>query len=580
MNKLKDLSLDELAGYATLAGGFYYLIRRSFALGGHFVEDTFITFRYAQHLSAGEGLVWNIGEPPVEGFTSLLHIILLSIGAILGVPLAVNTLLIGAVCFLALVACYFWCHKQFLGTIRFPAIFLVSIFVLDGRSAIHVTAGMETDLFMLLAALSQIATYLLVAFPSTKTAVGWGFVGLFLLWARPDGFFFLFCEAGILFVLAIMKWHKGNLTLLRNTSVAYAILLLIGLAYFAWKYHYYGYFLPNTFYIKSGGLGLDGLYHIKDFLKQLFKYFGLPVLLVLIATDFQQLKAWIFQPSNVEKLAICVLPPILFLAYFATTVHEVCYANRFEYPAYFGLILFLSIILSAGFSIQKLQQRLSFLPETLSMTIFSALVLVIFGLTTRSTAVYFPWSKIMNEQHYMPIAAALQKTGLKEQATLIFDSAGLVSFYSEFRHIDPVGLTDNYLSGREKLTAMQREKYLWSRNGDVYIGPEPPASENSTNYQSDPRISSKYVQTILLKPITEGPYKKSYGSLSKEERSEALHYRMRELRDNWNLVREMPYPVGNDGYTHFIYVRKDSPYHEKLVAHLVKTQFSKSPELP
>ena len=580
MNKLKNLSWHELAGYATLAGGLYYLVRRSFALGGHFVEDTFITFRYAQHLSAGEGLVWNIGEPPAEGFTSLLHILLLSIGDLLGLPLAINTLLIGVVGFLGVIACYFWCHKQFVGTIRFPAIFLVSIFILDGRSAIHATAGMETDLFMLLVALSQIATYLLIAFPSVKTAVGWGFIGLFLLWARPDGFFFLFCEAGILFVLALIKWREAKLTLLRNTGVAYAILLFIGLTYFAWKYYYYGYFLPNTFYIKSGGLSLDGLYHIKDFAKQLFKYFSLPVLLLLVATDFQQLKAWIYRPLSIEKLAICVLPPILFLAYFATTVHEVCYASRFEYPAYFGLILFLSIILSAGFSIQKLQQRLSFLPATLSIGIFSALVLVIFGFSTRSTAVYFPWSKIMNEQHYMPIAAALQKTGLKEKATLIFDSAGLVSFFSEFRHIDPVGLTDNYLSGREKLTAMQREKYLWSQNGDVYIGPVPPASKNSTDYQSDPRISSEYAKTILLKPITEGPYKKSYGSLSKEERSEALHYRMRELRDNWDLVREKPYPVGDNGYTHFIYVRKDSAHHAILVAHLAETQYSQSPELP
>jgi hypothetical protein len=30
-----------------------------------------ISMRYAQHLAQGHGLVWNIGEAPVEGFTNL-----------------------------------------------------------------------------------------------------------------------------------------------------------------------------------------------------------------------------------------------------------------------------------------------------------------------------------------------------------------------------------------------------------------------------------------------------------------------------------------------------------------------------
>ena len=30
-------------------------------------EDAMISMRYARHLAAGHGLVWNIGEAPIEG---------------------------------------------------------------------------------------------------------------------------------------------------------------------------------------------------------------------------------------------------------------------------------------------------------------------------------------------------------------------------------------------------------------------------------------------------------------------------------------------------------------------------------
>lgn len=42
-------------------------------------EDAFISFRFARHVAKGEGFVWNIGEPPVEGFTNFLWVVLFAI---------------------------------------------------------------------------------------------------------------------------------------------------------------------------------------------------------------------------------------------------------------------------------------------------------------------------------------------------------------------------------------------------------------------------------------------------------------------------------------------------------------------
>jgi hypothetical protein len=41
-------------------------------------DDIFISFRYAEHLASGNGLVWNIGGPHTEGFTNFLFVILLA----------------------------------------------------------------------------------------------------------------------------------------------------------------------------------------------------------------------------------------------------------------------------------------------------------------------------------------------------------------------------------------------------------------------------------------------------------------------------------------------------------------------
>ena len=38
-------------------------------------DDAYITLRYARHLSAGHGIVWNVGEAPLEGYSNFLYVI-------------------------------------------------------------------------------------------------------------------------------------------------------------------------------------------------------------------------------------------------------------------------------------------------------------------------------------------------------------------------------------------------------------------------------------------------------------------------------------------------------------------------
>jgi peptidoglycan/LPS O-acetylase OafA/YrhL len=76
------IALAALAFYAV------FVFRTSFTVGGtrYFVlfEDAMISMRYARHLAEGHGLVWNIGEAPIEGFTNLLWVLWMSVAHTLG----------------------------------------------------------------------------------------------------------------------------------------------------------------------------------------------------------------------------------------------------------------------------------------------------------------------------------------------------------------------------------------------------------------------------------------------------------------------------------------------------------------
>ena len=65
-----------------------FILRTSFSIGGtrYFVlfEDAMISMRYARHLAEGNGLVWNRGEAPIEGFTNLLWVLWMAVAHKLG----------------------------------------------------------------------------------------------------------------------------------------------------------------------------------------------------------------------------------------------------------------------------------------------------------------------------------------------------------------------------------------------------------------------------------------------------------------------------------------------------------------
>lgn len=76
-----------LAAIAVAACGIV-VVRSHFKVDGEtqftLVDDTMISLRYARNLARGAGFVWNVGEPPVEGFTNLGYTLLMTPGFAFG----------------------------------------------------------------------------------------------------------------------------------------------------------------------------------------------------------------------------------------------------------------------------------------------------------------------------------------------------------------------------------------------------------------------------------------------------------------------------------------------------------------
>jgi hypothetical protein len=147
-----------------------------FAFGPHQIDDAYITFRYAQNLTDGQGLVFNVGER-VQGFSSPLWTLLLGGFGAVGLPIPAMGFILSVLFGLATVALVVFVARAmgnelagwFAATILSLQLFWVALAV----------GGMETTLFSFLA--------LLTAMQVARRR--WTWVGPLVgvaLWVRPD----------------------------------------------------------------------------------------------------------------------------------------------------------------------------------------------------------------------------------------------------------------------------------------------------------------------------------------------------------------------------------------------------------
>lgn len=244
-------------------------------LFGFVIDDAWISLRYADNLVAGHGLVFNPGEP-VEGYSNLLWVLLGALGLQLGVPpllwlRILGTLAMGGLLLLVPGALdRLQPERRRADAWAGPATQLV--IAAAGPVACWMLAGLETPLFALLVFGAWRAAL-------GRHTLGAGLLGVLLVLTRPEGLALggLFCAWSLLPSQALRPATQAPW---RRWCGA-AVFLLGTLMHLWWRHNTYGYWLPNTYYAKTGDLAGQvrmGLPYARDFLLR----YGLPLALVAI----------------------------------------------------------------------------------------------------------------------------------------------------------------------------------------------------------------------------------------------------------------------------------------------------------
>jgi arabinofuranosyltransferase len=203
----------------------------------HLADDAFIAFRYAEHLAAGAGPVWNPGETPVEGFSSPLWVVLLGDLARVGCPVVPAARVLGVLgALLAVPGVAVLARRLGAGAVATGVAAALAAAV-HGLS-LWAPSGLETGL------VAALATWTAAGLAGGPAA-GWVLPAALLGVARPEGPL-LVVVAGI---AAIFLRSSGRGRTLALASVA----LLPAVAWLAFRLGFYGVCLPNPYYAKATG---------------------------------------------------------------------------------------------------------------------------------------------------------------------------------------------------------------------------------------------------------------------------------------------------------------------------------------
>jgi hypothetical protein len=250
---LQTLALTkEKARQVLLVTSGAWLLVSSLSLWNCTWDDSYIVFRYARNIANGLGLVFNAGQK-VEGYTSFLWVMAVAGASKFSSDPILAAKLLGLFLNLSiLLACYFLCRR--VATDKVP-IYGLALLLTAGNPhfIVNGVAGLETPLFTALLCWGLVAYLKAIRGTDQKGQARWWAVSslLFalLFMTRPDG--------ALTYFLLWLYTAWNSRTQPRNLAYFTFPFFLVCTPYFLWRWHYFGFIFPNTFYVKLGGtLGL------------------------------------------------------------------------------------------------------------------------------------------------------------------------------------------------------------------------------------------------------------------------------------------------------------------------------------
>jgi len=392
-------------------------------------DDAFISYRYVKNLTSGEGLVFNPGEK-VEGFSNFLWVIMLSFLDFLGFPPLWSSKIISFCISLLMILLIFRTAQAF-GLNKFISGLCSLTLSLSSGLAYFSMSGMETVFYTLLLLL---AIYINEKYENkpTKKIFNTLYGILFAVAiARPEGILLLFISTIYhLFKKIISKKGIYLKTILRVQFIYFLIYIFLMIL----RYLYYSDILPNAYYAKPKGTFVEQGYSAfyTNFMNALLSgsFLLIPIFILLVKYCKKYTFPYLILVGQLifmfyagdwmafGRFFLPILPIVITLI--ALLSQETFLRAR---PPYFNkLVIFSSVIIWIFYSAGNVYQTHSALPNKNK----------------------YPYL-VMNSQSLIELGKNLsQNYPLK--TTIAVRRIGAISYYSNLRIIDILGLTDKKIA--------------------------------------------------------------------------------------------------------------------------------------
>lgn len=470
-------------------------------------EDAAMLMRYAGHLAEGHGVVWNIGEPPLDGATDFGFLVLLAMVNGLGLSLehGVRTLAVGA--HVATVVWVYVCMRRLQGAPHWAA-GLSALYVAFGVGGYLSAAYFGTPVFVMFVSLAW-GIGVWTATRASPKFLGNTLFAAFSLAAgliRPEGV--LICSMMAVGLLVPLSPDHRR----RFIATYMATFLALGGAYFVWRWSYFGHPLPNPFYAKGGGELHVGA--LKTGARSTLKYV-FPLLPILLL-------GWTSRAARPLALATTV-PLVGGTAMWVLLSDEMNFGGRFQYVNLVAPVLAWYPIFHAAKRDFPAIERMVVRRNVQGAFVVACLT------------VFAVQAKLMARVTYhndgrLQMARELRSVGAG-QAVMAVTEAGLLPFYSGWRAIDTWGLNDASIAHAGGVS----HAYLKDKSPDLIVlhGRFSPAHPATDAIDSVSRWS-KHVATVRTF-------------------AEAERYTLASAYGD------------KPSDTHSYYVKRDSPFHNELL---------------
>lgn len=411
------------------------------------VDDAFISFRYSEHLVNGFGLVWNIGQPPVEGYTNFLWVILIALTFLLKLNPVLSVKLMGLLSVFGIIILFWFIISEIFKDDKNKLIaFTISIIFLliNPYTAIHTVSGLETMLFTFLLLGMMYSAWMTTVSNDSKFIWLFAISALLLSLTRPEG---MLVSLGLIFSIVCISYIKNNNNFSLIHYIPMLILYIIPIViYNVFRVLYFQELFPLPFLAKM----VYGSTSPVDFLLALIY---LTPFLVIILISFYLIIKENETTGNLHRTCFKYFLLILSLTFLLVNIVYVStpdmnFSQRYFYPSFvlvygaFGVAV--SILLT---EIEKTKVNLKLSKKNIRVVILLVVIFIlvftnIYGI--RDLEIQHDYG-VSFDKSTVPLAKALGPFA-DDNYTVAFADSGAMAYYSGWNFLDLVGLNDKFIA--------------------------------------------------------------------------------------------------------------------------------------